>query len=144
MNKKEKAAYWSIWWFASSLLFSLISFVYDPNKEDFITIILLSCMVYVEVLVKNWFRQWDARGSIYGYINQTAFALLFVVYGIYHYMVATVPIQVVELFNNPDIEAAILLRIKVCYLVIGVGAGIGQYMLGRFYLSSSNETQSSS
>jgi len=52
-RKREKGAYWSIWWLAISTLVSLISFCFERDLEDFISVICLGIMTYVEIKVRK-------------------------------------------------------------------------------------------
>jgi len=137
-QKRARVAYWSIVWLGFSTAFSLFSFAVHQNWEDFISVILLGTMTYVEFHVRRWFIDGDIRGSTYGYWNQTAFALAFLVYGIYHALIPS-PIlsspALLELAGQEAINRLVMIATGG-YLLIGVVCGACQYSLALYYKRS--------
>ena len=133
-QKRAKSAYWSIWWLASSTIISLISFYYEHDLEDLISVILLGIMTGIEFNVRRWFIEYDVRASIYGYWNQVTFAILFLIYGTYHYFTITLSPEILNIIGgNAQLEPIILQMSKTFYIAVGIGGGLGQYFLARYY-----------
>ena len=137
-QKRAKVAYWSIMWLGFSTMFSLFGFVLYRDFEDFISLVILGAMTYTEFRVRKWFIEGDIRGSIYGYWNQTGFAVFFLIYGAYHTL--TPP----ELLSNPQLaELAgqelmnmVGMMTKISYALIGIVCGACQYSLALYYKRS--------
>lgn len=139
-QKRAKVAYWSIMWLGFSAMFSLLCFAKFRDFEDFISVVSLGAMTYTEFRVRKWFIEGDSRGSIYGYWNQTGFAVFFLIYGAYHAL--TPP----ELLSSPIFSevfgaeqlALIATTVKMCYAIIGIVCAACQYSLALYYKRSLN------
>ena len=131
-GKRAKAAAWSRLWLLASTLLSAASFLSSPNPEDFVAMILLGGMSVLEFKVHSWFLQNDTRGPFWGYRNQCLFALLFLAYGIYHFLNPT-PHQELAKLGMHNLDGAVESLEKIVYAVIGIGGATGQYMLALYY-----------
>jgi hypothetical protein len=131
-QKRAKSAYWSILWLGTSTLFSLICFLSSHSIEDFLSTLLLGGMTYVETRVRTWFLEGDARAAVYGYWNQTTFAVLFLIYGGYHVLHTEVPNELNEYLGG-QYDALYSQISKMGYAVIGLVGGTCQYLLALHY-----------
>jgi hypothetical protein len=131
-GKRAKAARWSRIWLLASALFSAISFLVSPNPEDAISTILLGGMTVLEFKIHTWFLQADPRGPLWGYRNQSLFALLFIAYGAYHVLVPT-PNQELEELGAGNLSGSIRSLEQTFYATIGTVGAIGQYALALYY-----------
>ncbi len=131
-QKRAGSAYWSIVWLGASTVISLIGFLSSYSIEDLLSTILLGAMTVVETKVRKWFLEGDARGAIYGYWNQTLFALLFLIYGTYHVLHTEVPKELNEYLGS-QYDALYSQMSRMGYAVIGLVGGMGQYLLALHY-----------
>lgn len=131
-QKRAGSASWSILWLGASSLFSLIGFLSSYSIEDFLSTVLLGGMTLMEMRVRKWFLAGDARGSFYGYWNQSLFAILFLVYGGYHVLRTEVPKELNEYLGSQydDLYSQIS---RVGYAAIGIVGGSSQYLLALHY-----------
>jgi hypothetical protein len=134
-QKRANAAKWSRLWLAASTFFCLMSLISGRDLEDAISLILLGAMTCVEFKVRDWFLKGDSRGAVYGYWNQTLFALLFLIWGAYHYFTATTPEAAADILDASYTSAALQLS-KLFYVVVGIAGAIGQYVLALYYKRS--------
>jgi hypothetical protein len=141
-QKRAQSAYWSILWLGASTLFSLFCFVTSLSIEDLLSTLLLGGMTVVETRVRKWFLEGDEKASIYGYWNQTLFAVLFLIYGGYHFFHSEVPKELNEVLGT-QFDALYSQVSKIGYTVIGLVGGTCQYALalhyrkaGKFLISS--------
>ena len=131
-QKRAKAAAWSRMWLLASALISAASFLFSPNKEDLVASILLGGMTVLEFKVHTWFLHADPRGALWGYRNQCLFALLFLIYGLYHFLIPTPHKELAEL-GMQNLDEAVENLEKIVYAAIGIGGSTGQYMLALYY-----------
>lgn len=131
-QKRAGSAYWSIVWLGASTLFSLVGFLSSYSLEDLLSTLLLGGMTVVETRVRKWFLEGDARGAIFGYWNQTLFALLFLVYGGYHFLHTEVPKELTEALGS-QYDALYSQMSRIGYAVIGLVGGACQYALALYY-----------
>jgi hypothetical protein len=134
-QKRANAAKWSRLWLAASTLFCLISLISGGNLEDAISVLLLGAMTCVEFKVRGWFLKGDPRGAIYGYWNQTLFAALFVIYGVYHVFAASAPASVTDMIGAGYTHAVIQAS-RLFYGIVGMVGAIAQYLLALYYKRS--------
>jgi hypothetical protein len=134
-QKRARAAKWSRMWLAASTLFCIVSFITGRDVEDAISALLLGSMTCVEFKVHDWFLEGDLRGAIYGYWNQTLFAVLFLVYGAYHYFGPAAPQAATDLLDA-SYTPVILQLSKIFYATVGIAGAIGQYVLALYYKRS--------
>jgi hypothetical protein len=146
-QKRATAAKWSRIWLLASALFSMGSFFVSPNLEDGLSGIILMGMTVLEFKVHDWFLHSDPRGPLWGYRNQSLFALFFLVYGFYHVFVPT-PLKEIEGMRMEelgfgDLTGTIHKLEQLFYVIVGlVGAG-GQYLLARYYRKASRPAHDS-
>lgn len=131
-QKRARSAYWSILWLGASTLFSLIGFVTSFSLEDLLSTLLLGGMTVVETRVRKWFLAGDVRASLYGYWNQTLFALLFLLYGGYHALHPEVPKELTQMMGG-DYDVLYTQVSRMSYAMIGVVGAICQYALALHY-----------
>jgi hypothetical protein len=131
-QKRAGTAYWSILWLGASTLFSLLCFLSDHAIEDLLSTLLLGGMTFVETRVRKWFLEGDARAAIYGYWNQTLFAVLFLIYGGYHFIHTEVPRELAETLGS-QYDSLYGEMSMITYAVIGLVGGTCQYALALYY-----------
>ena len=137
-QKRAKAAFGSTFWLGFSALFSLVSFLISPNIEDFLGAVLLGGMTVVEIHVRKWFLEFNPKACKVGFWNQSLFAVLFLVYGAYHAMVASVPPALMEL-AGPEFSDAITAMSRITYGGIGIVCAACQFGLGLYYLTAARK-----
>jgi hypothetical protein len=139
-QKRARAARWSRIWLLASTLISAVSFILSPNLEDFIAMILLGGMTALEFRVHQWFLQTDPRGPLWGFRNQCLFALLFIAYGLYHFLMPASHLEM-EGLGLDNLSGTIQSMEKMTYLTIGVAGATGQYLLALFYRRAAATTR---
>jgi hypothetical protein len=129
-ESREKAAKWNSLWLFGSFAVSLLSLVLNLDLEDALCVVVFGAMVYVETMYVMWgFRCKDRRAAMWGYWNQIAFALYFFIYGLYHMSHPSGP----EYVTIQDQEIYIREFVRQFYAAIGIGGGVGQYLLALYY-----------
>ena len=131
-QKRARIAYWSILWLGLSTLFSLFGVLTSFSIEGLLATLLLGGMTVVEINVRKWFLAGDERGAIYGYWNQSFFALLFLAYGTYHTLHPEVPKELNQMLGG-DYDALYTQMSGMGYTVIGLVGAICQYALALYY-----------
>ena len=131
-QKRARIAYWSIFWLGLSTLFSLFEVLTSFGIEGLLSTLLLGGMTFVEINVRKWFLAGDERGAIYGYWNQTLFALLFLAYGAYHTLYPEVPKELNQMLGD-DYDALFTQVSGPGYTAIGLVGAICQYALALYY-----------
>ena len=130
-QKRAKTAFGSILWLSLSTLFSAGSLLTGFDKEDLITTVLLGGMTLMEIQVRRWFLEGNPQGARYGYWNQSLFACLFLVYGVYHCSAGTVSPEVAQAIG-PYADTFLWVS-KTTYATIGVVGAACQYWLACYY-----------
>lgn len=131
-QKRAKAARWSRIWLLASTLFSAASFFSSPNPEDAISTLLLGGMTLLEFKIHTWFLQSDPRAPLWGYRNQSLFAILFLAYGTYHVLVPT-SARELEGLGVENLGGMVQHLEQITYATIGLVGGVGQYLLACYY-----------
>jgi len=130
--RRAHAAYWSRYWLLFSAALSWFGLLSGWDAEDLIAAVLLTAMTGVEFKVYRLFQAADVRGAIYGWWNQCLFSALFLVYGFYHVIFATVPPTLATLVDADSLPMVVELE-RVVYGLIGVIGAIGQFWLAAYY-----------
>jgi hypothetical protein len=138
--RRANAAYWSRFWLCFSAVVTWLGFVAGPDVEGFIGGVLLTGMTVVEFRVYDFFRAADVRGAIYGWWNQCLFAVLFLIYGLYHGTFVTISPEVSDLVANfngdgsgGNLLPSVMQMTRVAYYTIGLVGAIGQFWLACYY-----------
>jgi len=135
--KRATAAKWSRLWLAASTFFCLVSLISGRDFEDAISVVFLGAMTCVEFKVREWFLKGDSRGAVYGYWNQTLFAILFLIYGAYHFFATP---QTMTDMLDPSYTPIVLKLSKVFYGTVGIVGASAQYLLALYYKRSLPKT----
>jgi len=63
--------------------------------------------------------------------------MLFLIYGTYHYFTAVLSPDIINMVaGNPELAPVLLQTSKSFYIAVGIGGGLGQYFLARYYKSA--------
>jgi hypothetical protein len=130
---RARAAAWSKSILAVAAVLSVLLLPFGVDFESVVIVIGVVVVTFFEYRVHRYFVEGDGRGPVLGFRNQSGFAAVILVYGLYHF-VAAVPVPP-ELRGMIDDQSLQLIQttIRDGYLAIGLLGGLSQFALAWYY-----------
>lgn len=132
---RAKAATWSKNILCVAVVLGGVILIFDRSLEGVILLAALATITFFEYRVHRYFRDWNPKAPTLGFRNQTAFAALILIYGLYHAFFPQqlqVPDEYREVMD-PAMTGMIQTLAHVFYLVIGIVGGLSQFGLAWYY-----------